>query len=550
SYTKEYNSHTPTPRTTNNIPSSTVPSPTATAPLMANIGAAVVKLLNSMEDIVNNLIDPPSRPSLDPKQVLSNSFAPVDELPPTECEVIEGSLPPCLDGAYIRNGPNPQFFPRGPYHLYDGDGMVHCIRISQGRATFCSRYVKTHKFNAERHAGSPILPNFFASFNGGLIATAARVALFLLRALTRRYNALKGFGTANTSLAVFGNRLFALGEADLPYRLRLTPSGDVETVGRHDFDGRLFMSMTAHPKTDPDTGETFAFRYSLVPPFLTYFHFDANGNKQGDVHIHSLFHIPFLHDFAITKKYAIFVDNQMTVKPIQMFLLGRSMIQTDPRKMSRIGITPRHGKNGSELKWFKIPGFNNGHAINAWDEEDGEAIVMVAPNILAIEHFMDRIELTHPLLEKVRIDLKTGTISRHPLSARNLDIAVINQAYIAKKNRYVYAAVGGPFPEVIGIVKLDLSKGERQECIVASKMYGPQCWGGEPFFVAREQENPNAEEDDGYIVSYVHDDKLGESRFLVMDAKSLDIVAAVKLPRRVPSGFHGIFVKESDLDKI
>ncbi|GAV67600.1 RPE65 domain-containing protein [Cephalotus follicularis] len=491
----EYKSHT-----TNNIPSS------ATVPLMANKGggAVVTKLLNDMEDIVNKSIDPPSQPSLDPKQVLSNIFAPVGELPPTECEVIQGSLPPCLDGAYIRNGPNPQFFPQGPYHLYEGDGMIHCIRISQGRATFCSRYVKTYKFNSERHAGCPIVPNFLSSFNGGLIARAARVALFVARALISRYNLLNGFGTANTGLAVFGNRLFAVGEADLPYRLRLTPSGDVETLGRHDFDGRLLMSMTAHPKMDPDTGETFAFRY----------------------------------------------NTQMTVKPIQMYLRGDSLIQSDPSKVPRIGIIPRYAKNGSELRWFEIPGFNNAHAINAWDEEDGEAIVMIAPNMLAIEHSFDRMELNHNLMEKVRVDLKTGTISRHPLSARNLDIAVINQGYIAKKNRYVYAAVGGPFPKVIGVVKLDLSKGEQQECIVASRMYGPESYGGEPFFVAREPENPNAEEDDGYIVSYVHHEKLGESRFLVMDAKSLDIVAAVKLPRRVPSGFHGIFVKESELDKI
>ncbi|KAM1739086.1 hypothetical protein ACFX11_014837 [Malus domestica] len=83
-------------------------------------------------------------------------------------------------------------------------------------------------------------------------------------------------------------------------------------------------------------------------------------------------------------------------------------------------------------------------------------------------------------------------------------------------------------------------------------MYGPNCYGGEPFFVAREPENPNVEEDDGYVVSFVHDEKTGESKFLVMDAKSpqLDIVAALKLPRRVPYGFHGLFVKESDLQKL
>lgn len=120
--------------------------------------------------------------------------------------------------------------------------------------------------------------------------------------------------------------------------------------------------------------------------------------------------------------------------------------------------------------------------------------------------------------------------------------------------RYVYAAVGDPMPKVSGVVKLDVSVSEedRRDCIVASRMFGPGCFAGEPFFVAREPDNPDADEDDGHVVTYVHDEIRGESKFLVMDAKSpnLDIVAAVKLPRRVPYGFHGLFVRQSDLDKL
>lgn len=109
-------------------------------------------------------------------------------------------------------------------------------------------------------------------------------------------------------------------------------------------------------------------------------------------------------------------------------------------------------------------------------------------------------------------------------------------------------------PNVSGVVKLDVSVSEddRRDCIVASRLYGPGCYGGEPFFVAKEPNNPNADEDDGYLVSYVHDENTGESRFIVMDAKSpnLETVAAVKLPQRVPCGFHGLFVRESDLNKL
>ncbi|XWS38843.1 hypothetical protein CRYUN_Cryun19dG0165300 [Craigia yunnanensis] len=508
-------------------------------------------IFNTFDDIINNFIDPPIRPSVDPRHVLSNNFAPVDELPPTECEVIQGSLPACFDGAYIRNGPNPQYLPRGPYHLFDGDGMLHSIQISKGQATFCSRYVKTYKYSIENEMGSPVFPNVFSGFNG-LTAAATRGALSAVKVLTGEFNPANGIGLANTSLALFGNRLYALGESDLPYSIRLTSSGDIETLGRIDFDGKLFMSMTAHPKIDADTGEAFAFRYGPMPPYLTYFYFDANGNKQPDVPIFSLSRPSFLHDFAITKKYAIFADIQIGMNPMEMIFGGGSPVGADPTKVPRIGVIPRYAKDESEIRWFDVPGFNLIHATNAWDEDDGNAIVMLAPNILSVEHTLERMDLIHALVEKVRIDLRTGLVTRHPISARNLDFAVLNPAYVAKKNKYVYAAVGDPMPKISGVVKLDVSKGERQECTVASRMFGPGCFGGEPFFVAKEPGNPEADEDDGYVVSYVHNENTGESRFLVMDAKSpnFDIVAAVKLPRRVPYGFHGLFVRESDLNKL
>lgn len=504
-------------------------------------------MLNAFDDIINNFIDPPLKPSVDPRRVLTQNFAPVHELPPTPCEVVQGSLPPCLDGAYIRNGPNPQFLPRGPYHLFDGDGMLHALRISQGKPTLCSRYVRTYKYKVENDAGFPLFPNVFSGFNS-LAASAARGSLTAARVLAGQYNPANGIGLANTSLAFFANRLFALGESDLPYAVNITANGDIQTVGRYDFEGKLAFSMTAHPKIDPDTGECFAFRYGPVPPFLTYFRFDPNGRKHPDVPIFSVLSPSFLHDFAITKNYAIFCDIQLGMNPIDMLLYGGSPLGSVPSKVPRIGILPRDAKDESMIKWLEVPGFNIMHAINAWDEDDGRTVVLVAPNILSLEHVMERMELVHAVVEKVRINLETGIVTRQPLSARNLDFAVINPAYVGKKNRFVYAAVGDPMPKISGVVKLDVSsKGE--DSVVGCRMYGDGCYGGEPFFVAREE---GLEEDDGYLVSYVHDERSGESKFLVMDAKSpeLEVVAAVRLPRRVPYGFHGLFVKESELRKV
>ncbi|KAJ9556287.1 hypothetical protein OSB04_010901 [Centaurea solstitialis] len=512
----------------------------------------LVKIFKAFDDIITNFIDPPLRHAINPKHVLSDNFFPVDELPPTECKVSEGTLPSCLDGVYLRNGPNPQFPPQGPYHLFDGDGMVHAISISKGKVTLCSRYVKTSKYNMEKDAGFPIIPNVIAGFNG-LTASMARMAVLTGRLLAGQFDPSKDLGLANTNLALFGNKLYALWESDLPYALKLTPDGDIITVGRHDFGGKLLTSMTAHPKVDPVTKEAFAFRYGPMRPFLTLFRFNENGEKQADVPIFSMTSPSFLHDFSITKNYAIFSENQIRMSMMAL-MGGGSLFTPDPKKIPRVGVIPRYAKDEKEIKWFEVPGWNNIHSINAWEEGDGDTVVVLAPNMLSVEHTLDRMNLIHASVEKMTINLKTGMVSRHPLSTRNLDFAVFNPSFVAVKNRYIYCGIGGPMPKISGIVKLDVSLSDidRQECIVASRIFGPGCFGGEPFFVAKEPDNPDADEDDGYIISYMHNENTNESRFLVMDAKSptLEIIAIVELPQRVPYGFHGLFVKESDLKKL
>ncbi|KAI9077841.1 hypothetical protein K1719_040187 [Acacia pycnantha] len=147
-------------------------------------------------------------------------------------------------------------------------------------------------------------------------------------------------------LALFGNRLFALRGSDLPYEIKVIPNDDIETRAHYDFDGKLFRSMTGHPKIDPDSGEAFAFRYGPVPPFLTYFRFDSNGVKQPDVPVFSMIRPSFLHDFAITKKYAIFDDIQIGMNPLDM-VAGGSPVGSDPSKVSRIGVIPWYTKDES-----------------------------------------------------------------------------------------------------------------------------------------------------------------------------------------------------------
>ena len=54
------------------------------------------------------------------------------------------------------------------------------------------------------------------------------------------------------------------------------------------------------------------------------------------------------------------------------------------------------------------------------------------------------------------------------------------------------------------------------------------------------------EEDDGYLVTYMHDESTGASSMVVYDAKTMasEPIARVALPQRVPYGFHGEWMSE------
>ncbi|CAA6673248.1 unnamed protein product [Spirodela intermedia] len=405
----------------------------------------------------------------------------VGELLPTPCPVVREHLP------------------TETHHISDGDGMLHSLLLAAGGddtapTALCSRYVQTCKYLVEREAGKSVLSKIFSGMHGvdGLVRRTAVVA----RVITGQMELFAAVDLANTSLAYFGGRLFALGEPDLPYAIHLSTSGDLITLGRWDFGGKLSMGMTAHPKKDPITGEVFAFRCGPVPPFVTHFPFDADGKKQPDVPIFSVWRPSFLHDFAITE----------TTPSGFPFC-------TDTGKVPRVGILPRYAASDSDIMWFDVPGFNPVHTVNAWEEDGGATVVPVAPNVLSVEHAQDRMELIRCCVEMVRIELKSGAVSRTPLSAGNLDFGVINPNYLGRRNRYAYVGVGGPQPKVAGVVKLDLEK------------KGGDC------------------------VAFLHDENTRKSSFLVMDARSpdLEVVAEVSLHRRVPYGFHGIFVKAEEL---
>jgi hypothetical protein len=66
---------------------------------------------------------------------LQANYFPMQSEGKGEVTVVEGELPPDLQGVFTRIGPNPRYSTSGiPYHPFDGDGMVHSIHFVGGGA--------------------------------------------------------------------------------------------------------------------------------------------------------------------------------------------------------------------------------------------------------------------------------------------------------------------------------------------------------------------------------------------------------------------------------
>jgi Retinal pigment epithelial membrane protein len=78
------------------------------------------------------------------------------------------------------------------------------------------------------------------------------------------------------------------------------------------------------------------------------------------------------------------------------------------------------------------------------------------------------------------------------------------------------------------------------------------CAGVEMSFVARDPDamrDGRCQDDDGYLVGYVTDQASQMSYLMVYDAMTMNSnpVAAVEMPRRIPLGFHGLYVHDHEL---
>lgn len=438
---------------------------------------------------------------------------------------VDGALPPELDGRYIRNGPNPlPGADRG--HWFRGHGMLHGVRLQRGRASwYRNRWVRTGALAGRR----------FLTWRGvDLTATPA-----------------------NTHVIEHGGRLLALVEQGLPYEV----DRDLGTVGACDFGGRLTTAMTAHPKADPVTGELHFYGYSPVPPFLTYHRLSAAGELVVSRRV-TVRRPTLMHDAAITARHTVWLDLPLTFS-LRHIRSGFPFVWNESYG-ARLGVM-RHDDPTASVRWFDIDPCYVFHVGTAHEDAGGRIVVdgarydaadmaaqwtppstRRAPRTALATRDARRGAGADPAgraaaggaarMHRWTLDPATGAVAETPLDERPMEFPTVDPDRVGRAARYRYTVSSTAGTNAV--LKMDLTTGR-----TTGHELGPDVRAGEAVFVPSERADRG--EDEGWLLTLITRADGSASRLLVLDASDVTrTVAAVTLPRGVPSGFHGSWIPE------
>ena len=294
--------------------------------------------------------------------------------------------------------------------------------------------------------------------------------------------------------------------------------------------GKLVDSMTAHPKICPTTGEMHFFGYgNMFEPYVTYHRVDASGeltvSRPVDVTA-----LTMMHDFALTAEHVIFMDLPIVFNmDIALNGKGDMPYRWDASYGARLGVMRRDDPFGP-IRWFESDPCFVFHVANAYDS--GDSIVLQAARYPELWRHSGGFDV-NAVMWTWTIDLAEGTVSEQQLDDRTVEFPRIDDRLAGLPARYA-VSVGSA-----RLIRHDLTTGSAVE-----HSFGAAATPGVPGEAVFVPSTGPADESAGYYLGYVYDSARNGSDLVILDATDFagDPVATIKLPHRVPFGFHGNWI--------
>ncbi|PON94639.1 Carotenoid oxygenase [Trema orientale] len=531
-----------------------------------------IKMLDAFVDSVFEIVDQPLSPT-------QKNFAPVDELgAPVVITSIEGNIPDNFpEGVYVRNGPNPLFgglkstrsvFGKSNHIWIEGEGMLHALNFiskldihdsKNWCVSYNNRHVETETFKLEKLRNRL---SFLPTIGGDSSAVLCAYLLNLLRfGKVNKY-------ISNTNVFMHSGKLYSIAENHMPQEIDIST---LETLGNWDLSPVWNRPFTSHPKRASGTGELVIIGIDPIRPYVEIGVISADGHKLVHRADLKLGRCPLLHDFGITQRYNLIMDFPLTID-IMRLVRGGPLIKYNKEAYARIGVMPRYG-DADSISWFEVEPNCTWHIINCFEDGDEVIVwgcrasdsVIDSPSTQNLDGSARNANSYYDRPYEWRLNMRTGQVNERSLTADtefSMDCPAINENFIGLKNNFGYTQVvdpksnisSGDVPKYFGLAKLHFDEldiacssinGDSEEVMkIEYHMFDKNTFCTGATFVPAKGA---LEEDDGWIITFVHKEDTNISQVLVIDAKkfSSEPVAKITLPYRVPYGFHGTFVPRS-----
>ncbi|KAK9079450.1 hypothetical protein SSX86_001121 [Deinandra increscens subsp. villosa] len=438
--------------------------------------------------------------------------------------------------------------------------MIAEAKNSDGQwcVSYNNKHVETDTLKMEKERNTP---SFLPAIEGDSPAILSAYFLNFLR-----------FGTANkllsnTSVFEHAGKFYAAAENHLPHEIDIRT---LNTLGKWDVNGSWNRPFTAHPKKAPGSGELVMMGVNAMKPFFEIGIVSDDGSKLVQKADLKFERCSLCHDIGVTIRYNVILDFPLTID-IKRLANGGSLIKYDKEGHARIGVMSRYG-NADSVRWFLVEPCCVFHIINTY--EDGNEVILWAFRarnsiIPGPDHGLNKFEWFSSRFKherdticdtdesffsrayEWRLNMKTGEVKERFLTGNlySMDFPMINENFTGFKNKYGYAQMVdldassfSGMPKYGGLMKLYLEDTKQQGYVKMENHKFPKntfCTGA--TFVAKPG---GTEEDDGWLVTFVHDEQLNISRVIIVDAKKFtsEPVAIITLSSRVPYGFHGAFM--------